>query len=84
MIDNSIILRLDPTLLALCEPRLKNVGAFALPIGTEETFHFPFVADSSLVQADSQKLYERMNQRNFFLCISQIPERRLIQIPNLE
>lgn len=80
LIDKSIILRLDTSLLSLCEPSLSGYGSFKLPLGDQRTFHFPFIADPGVVNANSEELYARMKNFDFYLCLSQVPERRLIHI----
>lgn len=80
MISGSILLQLDGTLNVFSAPELANAGSFVLPVGKSRTFTFAFTPDSTMVAADSKTLYRRMKTGAFFLCISQVPERRLIAI----
>jgi hypothetical protein len=81
MTSGSILLQLDSTLNNFSAPELANAGSFVLPVGKSRTFTFAFTPDSATVAADSKTLYRRMETGEFFLCISQVPERCLIAIP---
>lgn len=81
MTSGSILLQLDRTLNNFSAPELANSGSFVLPVGKERTFTFAFTPDSATVAADAKGLYRRMEKGDFFLCISQVPERRLIALP---
>ena len=79
--SGSILLQLDGTLNNFSAPELANAGSFVLPVGKERTFTFAFTPDSATVAADAKGLYRRMEKGDFYLCISQVPERRLIALP---
>lgn len=80
MTSGSILLQLDETLNNFSAPELENAGSFTLPMGKSRTFTFAFTPDIAAVAADAAGLYRFMESRTFFLCISQVPERRLIRI----
>lgn len=80
MTSGSILLQLDGTLNNFSAPELANAGSFVLPIGKSRTFTFAFTPDSATVAADAKALYQRMETGDFYLCISQVPERRLILV----
>lgn len=79
--SGSILLQLDGTLNNLSSPELANAGSFVLAVGKSRTFTFDFTPDSATVAAGAETLYRRMETGDFYLCISQVPERRLIQVP---
>ena len=81
MTSGSILLQLDGTLNNYSAPELANAGSFVLPIGKSRTFTFAFTPDSATVAADAKSLYRRMEMGEFYLCISLVPERRLIRMP---
>ena len=66
MTSGSILLQLDGTLNNYSAPELANAGSFV---------------DSATVAADAKSLYQRMKTSEFYLCISLVPERRLIRMP---
>lgn len=81
MTSGSILLQLDGTLNNYSAPELANAGSFVLPVGKCRTFTFAFTPDSATVASDAKALYQRMETGEFYLCISLVPERRLIRIP---
>lgn len=81
MTSGSILLQLDGTLNNYSAPELANAGSFVLPVGKSRTFTFAFTPDSATVASDAKALYQRMETGEFYLCISLVPERRLIRIP---
>lgn len=81
MTSGSILLQLDGTLNNYSAPELANAGSFVLPVGKSRTFTFAFTPDSATVAADAKSLYRRMETGEFYLCISLVPERRLIRMP---
>ena len=81
MTSGSIFLQLDGTLNNFSAPELANAGSFVLPEGKSRTFTFAFTPDSATVAADAKSLYRRMETGEFYLCISLVPERRLIRMP---
>ena len=81
MTSGSILLQLDGTLNNYSAPELANAGSFVLPVGKSRTFTFAFTPDSATVAADAKSLYQRMKTSEFYLCISLVPERRLIRMP---
>ena len=81
MTSGSILLQLDGTLNNFSAPELANAGSFVLPVGKSRTFTFAFTPDSATVAADAKSLYQRMETGEFYLCISLVPERRLIRMP---
>ena len=81
MTSGSILLQLDGTLNNYSAPELANAGSFVLPVGKSRTFTFAFTPDSATVAADAKALYRRMETGEFYLCISLVPERRLIRMP---
>ena len=81
MTSGSILLQLDGTLNNYSAPELANAGSFVLPVGKSRTFTFAFTPDSATVASDAKALYQRMEMGEFYLCISLVPERRLIRIP---
>ncbi len=82
LISGSILLQLDGTLNNFSASELANAGSFVLPIGKSRTFTFAFTPDSATVAAGEKALYHRMEEDSFYLCISQVPERRLIRLIN--
>lgn len=80
MTSGSILLQLDGTLNNFSAPELANAGSFVLPVGKSRTFTFAFTPDSATVAAGAKALYHRMETGDFYLCISQVPERRLILV----
>lgn len=80
VIDGAILLQLDSTLNSLSAPELANAGSFTLPVGKSRTFTFAFTPDAASVAANDKDLYQRMQNDVSYLCISQVPERRLIQV----
>ena len=78
--SGSILLQLDGTLNNFSAPELANAGSFVLPEGKSRTFTFAFTPDSATVAAGAKALYQRMESGDYYLCISQVPERRQILV----
>lgn len=81
MLNQSIVLELDENLVGICQPNLKDYAAFKLKPGKEKTFLLPFVPSPSLILSDADGLYRRMQNSPFYLCVSQFPVRKLVEVP---
>lgn len=80
LISDALVLRVSSELMQACEPNLTGYSSFKLNIGQEYELHLPFVADPGIVPINEQKLYNRMMNESFYMCVSQFPSRYLIRI----